>query len=214
MPKVLLLLSLLICPFALRAVGVLIDYPEQGTTFELSVKKYEPPLVIVDGQLEAGQQPPEWWAAYDALKNYRDGRDYASWIRHFSPALQRVNGYGPERFAAMQQSRPTAVSNPPVRSVLYQVQVLWAGRHIVVVKVVNERVTSYPADLQDLPMSSTTLVFEKGEDGVWCNQWLQDSGPGIELPYNDLRRIDAIMEAGCVYYHHGLKPGRGPAPVE
>lgn len=199
-----LLLSGLFLFSALCAQGQTIQYGDE--TFELDVKKFAPPLVIVDGELPEGVELPEWWPAYDALKNFRDGRSYEEWVRYFSPQYRERAGLSPETFEKMKKQRITPISNPPERSALYQVELNWDGRRILFVKTVDTRMDSMPENLRRLPAFSSIQVFEQASDGTWQNQDLRATGIGMEMPYNDLERAAAIIEAGSVYYDHGLHP--------
>jgi hypothetical protein len=197
-------LLLLACVVSVH--GAQIEYPEQGITFGLRVERYEPLIVIRDGQVEDWPLAPAWWPAYDALKNYRDGRSYADWVKYFSPAWVERKQLSPERFEVMKRQPPNAFSNPPVQTALYAVGVTWGERQFLIVKLANALVETCPDNLKDLGASTTTLVFERAADGTWQNQVPAATGFVMEIPYNDLAKIEAIMRAGRVTYHHGMHP--------
>ncbi|MBC2593419.1 hypothetical protein H5P28_04015 [Ruficoccus amylovorans] len=199
-----LLLSLLLVCVALGAEGKLIQYGDE--TFDLEVQMYEPPLVIADGQLAEGEDAPEWWPAYDALKNFRDGRGYEEWIAYFSPQYRERFKLSPEAFERMKQQPENPLMNPPLRTALYELELKWDGRRIVFVKMVDTRLESMPENLRRLPVLSSVQVFEQSADGTWQNQALDATGIGMEMPYSDPAKAEAIIEAGNVYYDHGLHP--------
>ncbi|MDP0497077.1 MAG: hypothetical protein Q7Q73_12815 [Verrucomicrobiota bacterium JB024] len=201
-----LLPVLLLSVCVLSARGAQIDYPEQGITFGLTVERYEPLIVIRDGQVDDWPLTPAWWPAYDALKNYRDGRSYADWVKYFSPEWVERKQLSPARFEAMKRQPPNAFSNPPLQTALYAVGVTWGERQFLVVKLANALVETCPDNVKDLGVSTTTLVFERAADGTWQNQIPAATGFVMEIPYDDLAKVETILRAGRVIYHHGMHP--------
>ncbi len=204
--KSLLLLSGLYSMLVLCAHAKEIDYPGQGITFELTVTPYAPPVVIADGQVEDWPLAPEWWPAYDAQVNFRDGRSYEEWARYFTPRALEARRASPTAFENMRQRPPNAFTNPPLRTALYQVEVGWDGRRVLLVPVVNLRVETVPEDLSELGVPVNVLVFEQAADGTWQNQLPRAVGFVMEIPYKYPAKLEAILRAGAVTYDHGMKP--------
>lgn len=68
----------------------------------LRIKRYDPPLVIYEGELEMGRRSPDWLDAFTTFHwpNHLDS--YADWLKIMTPTTHALGLMPPERFQVVQ----------------------------------------------------------------------------------------------------------------
>lgn len=158
--------------------------------------RYDKPILIFDGRFEGDGLG--WWKPYAALRNFRDGWVYEDWIGYFSDEYIKRYSIDQSMFDMAKAQPKTDVSNPPVRSVIYQLEVKIGDREFSVNQIYNGKLEEVPESLSDLPYFTATQVFEK-IDGRWKVQLIDELGSLSKLPFGDIEKIVTISERQSGY---------------
>lgn len=171
----------------------------KGSVYDLELVIYEKPILIKNCKIVSESEPPFWWAAYDALKNYKEFESYESWVKYFSIEYVEEYSIDADMFYAAQAQPQSELSMVPKRSALYGVLLKYDDREVFILKMYDSFIEQFEGDLDQLEGFSVTQVFEK-QGGIWRNQSPHKIGEPFNFPYNNINVIEQLVIAGEAHF--------------